>query len=130
MNGLRSLLLAAAMAHIGATATLAVSTYLKDGFTPAAIASDSHGNIYLAGSAVIDAASQATSVLIAKLDPKATQYLYLAYLDSAASDQVSAIAVLQASHMWRDRLRIPTSPPPAAAPSGRHRRALRTRDRS
>jgi uncharacterized protein (TIGR03437 family) len=93
MNGLRSLLLAAAMAHNGFAATLAVSTYLKDGFTPAAIASDSQGNIYLAGSAVIDAASQATSVLVAKLDPKATQYLYLAYLDSAASDQVSAIAI-------------------------------------
>jgi Beta-propeller repeat len=100
MNGLRSLLLAAAMAHIGVAATLAVSTYLKDGFTPAAIASDSHGNIYLAGSAVIDAASQATSVLIAKLDPRATQYLYLAYLDSAASDQVSAIAVDAAGNAY------------------------------
>jgi hypothetical protein len=100
MNGLRSLLLAAAMAHNGFAATLAVSTYLKDGFTPAAIASDSHGNIYLAGSAVIDAASQATSVLIAKLDPKATQYLYLAYLDSATSDQVSAIAVDAAGNAY------------------------------
>ncbi|MBZ5592797.1 MAG: SBBP repeat-containing protein [Acidobacteriia bacterium] len=74
-------------------ANLAISTYLKDGFTPTAIASDSQGNIYLAGSAVIDAVSETTGAVVAKLDPKATQYLYLVYLDSAAGDQVSAIAI-------------------------------------
>jgi uncharacterized protein (TIGR03437 family) len=90
----RSLLfLAALIAPAGFSANLAVSTYLKDGFTPTAIASDSQGNIYLAGNAVIDAASQTTGVAVAKINPKATQYLYLTYLDSAASDQVSAIAV-------------------------------------
>jgi uncharacterized protein (TIGR03437 family) len=81
------------MLRTGWPANLAISTYLKDGFTPSAIASDSQGNIYLAGSAVIDPASQTTGALVAKLDPKASQYLYLAYLDSAASDQVSAIAI-------------------------------------
>jgi uncharacterized protein (TIGR03437 family) len=81
------------MAPTAWPANLAISTYLKDGFTPAAIASDAQGNIYLAGSAVIDPVSQSTGAVVAKLDPKATRYLYLAYLDSAASDQVSAIAV-------------------------------------
>lgn len=84
---------------------MAVSTYLRDGFKPAAIASDSQGNIYLAGTAVIDAASQATGVAVAKLDPKVSQYLYLSYFDSAAGDQVAAF------------------PPPL-------RRAARTRGRS
>src|SRR5260370_32929817 len=93
MNMRHWLLLAAATVRTGLPANLVISTYLKDGFTPTAIASDLQGNIYVAGSAVIDASSQATGAVVAKLDPKATQYLYLAYLDSAASDQVSSIAV-------------------------------------
>ena len=91
MNMRHWLLLAAATVRTGLPANLIISTYLKDGFTPSAIASDLQGNIYLAGSAVIDAASQATGAVVAKLDPKATQYLYLAYLDSAASDQVMTL---------------------------------------
>jgi uncharacterized protein (TIGR03437 family) len=87
------LLLTALVASTGLSANLSISTYLKDGFTPAAIASDSQGNIYLAGSAVIDPASQTTGVAVAKVNPKATQYLYLSYFDSAASDQVAAIAI-------------------------------------
>ncbi len=90
---IRSLLPIVVLAQTGFAANLPISTYLKDGFTPAAIASDSQGNIYLAGSAVIDPASQAAGAAVAKVDPKATQYLYLTYFDSAASDQVSAIAI-------------------------------------
>jgi hypothetical protein len=45
MNLLRSLLLAAVMVRTGLPANLVTSTYLKDGFTPTAIASDSQGNI-------------------------------------------------------------------------------------
>ena len=93
MNILRSLILAAATMSTCRPANLAISTYLKDGFTPTAIASDPQGNIYLAGIAVIDPASQTTGAVVVKLNPKVTQYLYLAYLDSAASDQVSAIAI-------------------------------------
>src|ERR1700677_2136640 len=93
VNPLRLLLVATIMVRIGLPANLAISTYLKDGFTPTAIASDSQGNVYLAGSTVIDAAAQTTGAIVAKVDPKATEYLYLAYLDSAASDQVSGIAI-------------------------------------
>ncbi|HZT33431.1 MAG TPA: SBBP repeat-containing protein [Bryobacteraceae bacterium] len=81
------------MSPTGFSANLAISTYLKDGFTPAAIAADLQGNVYLAGSAVIDPASQATGAAVAKVNPQSAQYLYLSYLDSAASDQVAAIAV-------------------------------------
>ena len=93
MMAFRALLLMAAMVQICSSANLAISTYFKDGFTPAAIANDTQGNVLIAGSAVIDPASGSTGVAVAKLDPKASQYLYLTYLDSAASDQVSAIAV-------------------------------------
>ncbi len=100
MNRLRSFLLAAAIAQTGFPANLVISTFLKDGFTPTAIASDPQGNIYLAGSAVIGPASQSTGALAAKLDPNATHYLYLAYLDSAANDQVTAIAVDAAGNAY------------------------------
>lgn len=87
------LFMALALAPTAAPANLAISTYLKDGFTPAAIASDASGDVYVAGSAVTDPASQTMGAVVAKLDPKASQYLYLTYFDSAASDQVSSIAV-------------------------------------
>jgi uncharacterized protein (TIGR03437 family) len=90
---LDSLFVAAAIVQTASPANLAISTYLKDGFTPSAIASDGAGNIYLAGSAVIDPASQTMGAVVAKLDPKASQYLYLTYFDSAADDQLSAVAV-------------------------------------
>src|ERR1022692_2483176 len=93
MKTLGALFLAAGIMQTATPANLAISTYLKDGFNPAAIASDSTGNVYLAGSAVIDPASQTMSAVVAKLDPKASQYLYLTYFDSAASDQLSSIAV-------------------------------------
>jgi uncharacterized protein (TIGR03437 family) len=87
------LILAAALVQTAWPANLAISTYLKDGFTPSAIASDAAGNIYLAGSAVIDPASQTMGAVVIKLDPKASQYLYLTYFDSASNDQLSSIAV-------------------------------------
>ena len=73
MKILGVLFLAAVIVRTATPANLAISTYLKDGFNPAAIASDSAGNVYLAGSAVIDPASQTTSAVVAKLDPKASQ---------------------------------------------------------
>jgi uncharacterized protein (TIGR03437 family) len=81
-------------------AGIAISTYLKSGFTPSAIAADSQGDIYLAGSAVIDPTSQMASAVVAKLDPKASQYLYLTYFDSAANDQVSSITVDSAGNAY------------------------------
>lgn len=81
-------------------ANLSVSTYLGDGFTPSAIASDTSGNIYIAGSVVIDPASGATSAVIAKLDPNAGQRLYMTYFDSAAGDQLSSIAVDTAGNAY------------------------------
>src|SRR5580658_614156 len=100
MTTLRVCFLTALLAQYCIPANLAVSTYFKDGFTPTAIASDGQGNVFVAGSAVIDPVAQTTGVAVAKLDPKASQYLYLAYLDSAASDQVSAIAVDSAGNAY------------------------------
>ena len=97
---LLGLFLAVTIVRSAAPANLAVSTYLKDGFTPAAIASDPAGNIYLAGSAVIDPLSQSFGAVVAKLDPKAHQYLYLTYFDSAANDQLSALAVDNAGNSY------------------------------
>lgn len=54
MITLRLSFLAAVLVQTCFSANLAVSTYFKDGFTPTAIASDTQGNILVAGSAVID----------------------------------------------------------------------------
>src|SRR5262245_24478065 len=98
---IRNLLcLAAVLPAIGLPANLAVSTYLRDGFTPAAIASDAQGNIYIAGTAVTDPAAQTMGVAIGKVDPRLSGYLYLSYFDSASSDQIAAIAVDSAGNEY------------------------------
>src|SRR5258706_8409412 len=96
----RSTLLLAAMVPYCSAATLAYSTYLRYGFTPKAMTSDAQGNLYLAGNAVVDPLSRTTSALIPKLDPSASRYLYLQYLDSAASDTIVAIAVDPAANLY------------------------------
>jgi uncharacterized protein (TIGR03437 family) len=94
------ILLLAALIPQCSGASLAYSTYLRYGFKPAAITSDAQGNLYLAGSAVIDPLSRATSAVIAKLNPTATQYLYFEYFDSAASDTITAITVDAAGNLY------------------------------
>jgi uncharacterized protein (TIGR03437 family) len=81
-------------------ADLAYSTYLKNGFTPKAIAADAQGNLYLAGTAVTDSLSGTTAAAVAKLNPSATQFLYFVYLDGAASDDLNAIAVDRAGNAY------------------------------
>jgi uncharacterized protein (TIGR03437 family) len=81
-------------------ANLAISTYFKSGFTPTAITSDAQGNILIAGAAVIDPVAETTGAAVVKINPSATQYLYLTYLDSAAADQVTGIAVDSAGNAY------------------------------
>jgi hypothetical protein len=69
------------------------STYLRDGFTPSAIATDSSGNVYLAGSAIVDAATSQTAAMVVKLNPTGAQYLYVRTVGGSASDAASGIAV-------------------------------------
>jgi uncharacterized protein (TIGR03437 family) len=72
---------------------LTYSTYLRDSFTPNAIATDSSGNIYMAGNATIDPATLQTTVLVVKLNPKTSQYVYVRYLGGSVDDFANAIAV-------------------------------------
>ena len=72
---------------------LTYSTYLRDNFTPTAIATDSSGNIYLAGNAIVDPSTMQTNVLVVKLNPQATQFLYARFVGGSADDGASAIAV-------------------------------------
>ena len=79
---------------------LAYSTYLRDSFTPKAIAADSAGNIYVAGNAVLDPASPQTTVLVVKLNPQGTQYLYVRYLGGSVNDSANAMAVDSAGNAY------------------------------
>jgi len=91
-----ALFLCSGLAFAAAAPTFPVltySTYLRDGFTPAAIATDSSGNIYLAGNVNLDPATSLTTVLVIKLNPQASQYLYVRYVGGSVNDTASAIAV-------------------------------------
>ena len=81
-------------------ANFSYSTYLRSGFTPTAMASDAKGNLYLAGRAVIDPASRMMSAVVMKLDPKASQYTYIQYLDSSATDTIGGVAVDAAGNAY------------------------------
>ncbi len=75
------------------TPGLTYSTYLRNGFTPAAVATDPAGNVYLAGSVVTDQANSQTSVMVVKLNPKGTKYVYVRTLGGSSFDSAAAIAV-------------------------------------
>jgi uncharacterized protein (TIGR03437 family) len=81
----------AAAAH--AAPALSYSTYLRDSFTPTAMATDPAGNIYLAGNAIVDPFTFQTTVLVIKLNPQASQYLYVRYVGGSTNESASAIAV-------------------------------------
>ena len=71
---------------------LTYSTYLREGFTPAAVATDPSGNLYLAGS-IVGSGSPQTEAMVIKLNPAATQTLYVRTLGGSGSDSASAIAI-------------------------------------
>ena len=75
------------------TPGLTYSTYLRNGFTPAAVATDPAGNVYLAGSVVTDPASSQTAVMVVKLNPKGSKYIYVRTLGGSSFDSAAAIAV-------------------------------------
>ena len=71
---------------------LTYSTYLRDNFTPTSIATDSSGNIYMAGTATL-IQPLPDHVLIVKLNPQASEYLYMRFLGGSVNESASAIAV-------------------------------------
>src|SRR5204863_1356823 len=79
---------------------LTYSTYLRDSFTPKAIATDSSGNVYMAGNAIVDPATSQSTVLVVKLNPQATRYLYVRYLGGSINDSANAIAVDAAGNAY------------------------------
>ena len=56
---------------------LTYSTYLRDGLTPSAVVTDTAGNVFLAGSTIIDQATSQTAAMVIKLDPAGAHYLFV-----------------------------------------------------
>jgi uncharacterized protein (TIGR03437 family) len=79
---------------------LTYSTYLRDNFTPAAIATDSSGNIYMAGTAIVDPSISQTTALVVKLSPQTGQYVYVRFLGGSVYDSADAIAVDAAGNAY------------------------------
>ncbi len=79
---------------------LTYSTYLRDSFSPNAIATDSSGNVYMAGNAIVDPATRQSTILVVKLNPRGSQYLYVRYLGGAVKDSANAIAVDSAGNVY------------------------------
>jgi hypothetical protein len=79
---------------------LAYSTYLRNGFKPAAVASDSAGSVYLAGNVIVDPATSQTAAMVVKLNPQGKQYAYMRTLGGSANDIASAIAVDSAGNAY------------------------------
>ncbi|MGP0072879.1 MAG: DUF899 family protein [Bryobacteraceae bacterium] len=90
----------AATAPAATFPVLNYSTYLRDSFTPAGIATDAAGNIYMTGSVIVDSSTMQTTVLVVKLNPQATQYLYVRYVGGSVNDYGNAIAVDSAGDVY------------------------------
>jgi uncharacterized protein (TIGR03437 family) len=100
---IRALFFYSALVLAASAATFPVltySTYLRDSFTPKAIAADSSGNIYITGYAIVDPAAAQTTVLVVKLNPQASEYLYVRYLGGSVGDYANAIAVDGAGNVY------------------------------
>lgn len=97
------ILLAASGLLAGQTAStplLNYSTYLRGGFTPNAMAADTAGNVYLAGTERLDPLAFVTSVLVIKLNPQATQYVYQSEVNGLANASPRAMALDGSGNLW------------------------------
>ena len=72
---------------------LTYSTYLREGFAPAAITADTAGNVYVAG-------STANAATVVKMNPAGSQYLYVRNFGGSVSDAAAAIAVDSAGNAY------------------------------
>jgi hypothetical protein len=72
---------------------LTYSTYLREGFEPNAVATDAAGNVYLAGTVILDPLNSQAASMIVKLEANGTRYVYARTLGGASSDRATAIAV-------------------------------------
>jgi uncharacterized protein (TIGR03437 family) len=95
-----SLIVCAGIGLAASAPALTYSTYLRDRFAPNAIATDSSGNIYIAGGFVIDPVAPQTTALVMKLNPTGTQVLYERYLGGSTYDSANAIAIDSAGNAY------------------------------
>jgi uncharacterized protein (TIGR03437 family) len=82
---------------------LTYSTYLRAGLTPAAIATDTSGNVYLAGSTLANPNYPATwpsAAIVVKLDPAGASYRYTRTIGGSAHDTAAGIAVDAAGNAY------------------------------
>lgn len=83
---------------------LTYSTYLRQGFTPTAIATDSAGNVYMAGSSATATVPvndiPPTTATVVKLDPNGAGYVYVRNLGGSGNGTATGIAVDSAGNAY------------------------------
>ncbi len=75
--------------------SLTYSTYLRDRFVPASIATDAAGDVYLAGYSSVDPLTQQISPMVMKLDPSGQRLIYSRILGGSSNDTAASIVVDQ-----------------------------------
>jgi len=79
---------------------LTYSTYLRDGFQPTAVTTDSTGNVYLAGTVTLDQLAPQTAAMVMKLNSNGSQYIYMRTLGGSLNETAAAIAVDSAGNAY------------------------------
>jgi len=92
MRALLTILVSTSVTYAASYPVLTYSTYLRDGFTPNAIATDPAGNVYLGGTGIIDPANSMTGAMVVKLNPQTNQYFYVSFLNGQSGQVINAIA--------------------------------------
>jgi hypothetical protein len=89
-----------ALTALDAAPGLTYSTFLRSGFNPTAVTTDPAGNVYLAGTAIVDPVTSQTAAMVVKLNPQGTGYIYVRTLGGSSSDSAAAIAVDSAGNAY------------------------------
>ena len=79
---------------------LTYSTYLREGFTPSAIATDAAGDVYIAGSTIVDPTSLQAAAMVVKLDQTGGRYLYMRSFGGSGFDTATGIVVDSAGNTY------------------------------
>ncbi len=97
---LLSMPLAWSSSQSASAGVLVYSTYQRDEFTPSAVTTDAGGNVYIAGSVIVDSSAGQLAAMVMKLNPAGTKVIYARTLGGSLNDTGTAVAVDSAGNAY------------------------------